>query len=101
MDCAAIPSPRGDGAVAAWMSVGLCKRMPINGLRSHPLSERGEGTARGRSDSEAVNKKGGVCRTDTPCLQHMPTSTNQKIQTKFSNNSTSRISDNYPRPAKL
>ena len=35
------PSPRGDVAVAARMSVGLCKRMPINGLRSHPLSERG------------------------------------------------------------
>ena len=34
-------SPRGDGAVAAWMSVYLCKSVPINGLRSHPLSERG------------------------------------------------------------
>ena len=35
------PSPRGDVAVAAWMSIGLSNRMPISVLRSHPLSERG------------------------------------------------------------
>ena len=45
------PSPRGDGG-----------RRSIDNQRNavaHPLLERGEGTASGRSDSEAVNKSEG------------------------------------------
>ena len=53
------PSPRGDGAVAVWMYRYVTNCLAYNVLRSHPLSERGEGTASGRSDSEAVNKRAG------------------------------------------
>ena len=54
-----LPSPRGDGAVAVWMYRYVTNCLAYNVLRSHPLSERGEGTASGRSDSEAVNKRAG------------------------------------------
>ncbi len=36
-----LPSPRGDVAVAVWMSVCLCKHLSAIVLRSHPLLERG------------------------------------------------------------
>ena len=41
---------------------GMARRRSIDNQRNavaHPLSERGEGTASGRSDSEAVNKSEG------------------------------------------
>ena len=57
------PSPRGDGYAVHCMPNNSLYNDTSRPQPRHPLSERGEGTAGGRSDSEAVNKKGGVCRT--------------------------------------
>ena len=68
-----LPSPRGDGYAVHCMPNNSLYNDTSRPQPRHPLSERGEGTACGRSDSEAVNKRAGcVAQPSKKGVSHSP-----------------------------